>query len=257
MKSLAGFQQTTLINGLRSCRLFQGLPLDDLRQLAEITLPRRLDKGAFLFHEGEPCTGFFIVQAGAINVHRLNAAGKEQVIQVFRPGDSFAEASVVSETGYPAHARALETSLVLQVRKDGFVAVLRRHPELALRILGSMSHHLRVLVARIEDLTAKDVETRLANWLLHRCPEPDAVKPVVIELPTTKRLLASELGTVSETFSRTLAKFREQKLVSVNGRKVTVLQPARLQALLQHNLGVEHTEPGTAAKGWTCRDFSG
>ncbi|HOW67908.1 MAG TPA: Crp/Fnr family transcriptional regulator [Candidatus Paceibacterota bacterium] len=257
MKSLAGFQQTTLVNGLRSCRLFQGLPLDDLRQLADITLPRRLDKGAYLFHEGEPCTGFFIVQAGAINVHRLNAAGKEQVIQVFRPGDSFAEAAVVSETGFPAHARALESALVLQVRKDGFLAVLRRNPELALRILGSMSHHLKVLVARIEDLTAKDVETRLANWLLQRCPEPEAVKPVMIELTTTKRLLASELGTVSETFSRTLAKFREQKLVSVSGRKVTVLQPARLRALLRRNLGGSDMELDGSAKGWTCRDFSG
>jgi CRP/FNR family transcriptional regulator len=53
----------------------------------------------------------------------------------------------------------------------------------------------------------------------------------------TKRVLAAELGTVSETFSRTLAKFREQKLIGVAGKVVTVLSPARLTKLLRRNLG--------------------
>jgi len=97
--------------------------------------------------------------------------------------------------------------------------------------------HLRVLVGQLEDLTLKDVETRLANWLIKRCPDPDSEKPVAIELRTTKGVLASELGTVSETFSRTLAKFREQKLVSVRGKVVTVLSPVRLKSLLRKNLG--------------------
>ena len=100
-----------------------------------------------------------------------------------------------------------------------------------------MSQHLRVLVGLLDDLTLKDVETRLANWLVKRCPNPEAQTPVRIELTMTKRVLAAELGTVSETFSRTLAKFREQKLVSVKGKTLTVLSPAKLNALLRRNLG--------------------
>jgi CRP/FNR family transcriptional regulator len=53
----------------------------------------------------------------------------------------------------------------------------------------------------------------------------------------TKRMLAAELGTVSETFSRTLAKFREQKLVSVKGKTLVVLSPVSLAGLLRRNLG--------------------
>ena len=100
-----------------------------------------------------------------------------------------------------------------------------------------MSGPLRVLIGQIEDLTLKDVETRLANWLVKRCPNPQSGRPVKIELTMTKRVLAAELGTVSETFSRTLAKFREQKLLTVKGRIVTILSPARLSALLPRNLG--------------------
>jgi len=235
--SIAEYKQTVLINTLRGCKLFMGLAPADLAALAAITLPKTLAKGDYLFHEGEPPQGFYLVQRGAINVHRVNAAGKEQVIHVFRTGESFAEATLATETGYPADARAVEPSQVLLIQKAGFLTLLRRQPDLALRMLASMSMHLRLLVGQLEDLTLKDVETRLANWLIKRCPQPESPQPVAIELPGTKRVLAAELGTVGETFSRTLAKFREQGLVGVKGKTVTVLSPAGLSALLRRNLG--------------------
>jgi len=222
---------------LRRCQLFAGLPPNDLDAIIAITIVKSFEKGEYVFHEGAPSHGFYVVQKGAINVHRVNATGKEQVIHVFREGESFAEATLATESGYPADARALESSQVLLVQKAGFLALLRRQPELALRILSSMGLHLRVLVAQIEDLTLKDVETRLANWLVKRCPNPDGQQPVTIQLKSTKRVLAAELGTVSETFSRSLAKFRDQNILSVNGKSMTVLNPAKLSALLRRHLG--------------------
>jgi len=235
--TLAELKQTAIANALRSCQLFAGVPSAELNAIAEITVIKSVSKGSYLFHEGDPSTGFYLVQTGAINVHRVNAVGKEQVIHVFRVGESFAEGALATEKGYPADARAVEPSQVLLVQKAGILALLRRQPELALRMLGSMSAHLRILVAQLEDLTLKDVETRLANWLLKRCPDSASEKPVKIVLSMTKRVLAAELGTVSETFSRTLAKFREQELITVKGKTVTVLSPARLSALLRRNLG--------------------
>jgi len=226
-----------IIGTLRSCQLFVGLPSHDLENIADVTVPKALAKGDYLFHEGDSAHGFYIVQSGSINVHRVNAVGKEQIIHVFRAGESFAEVALASEKGYPADARALESTQVLLVQKDGILALLRRQPELALRMLGSMSSHLRILVGQLEDLTLKDVETRLANWLVKRCPNPKSEQPVRIDLTMTKRVLAAELGTVSETFSRTLAKFREQKLLSVKGKSFVVLSPARLEAVLRRNLG--------------------
>lgn len=235
--NFAELKKIGLANTLRSCQLFTGLPLADLENIAAVTVLKSLDKDEYLFREGDPAHGFYIVQSGAINVHRVSAAGKEQIIHVFRAGESFAEVALATDKGYPADARSLETTQVLLVQKAGILALLRRQPELALRMLGSMSSHLRVLVGQLEDMTLKDVETRLANWLIKRCPKPDSDQPVRIELTATKRVLAAELGTVSETFSRTLAKFREQKLLAVKGKNLTVLSPARLSALLRRNLG--------------------
>jgi len=234
--SVSEFRHAAIVNTLRTCQLFAGLGMTELNSIATITVIKSLDKGDYLFREGDPSYGFYIVQRGAVNVHRVNTAGKEQVIHVFRVGESFAEGTLATDAGYPADARAVEPTQVLQIQKIGFLALLRRQPELALRMLGSMSAHLRVLVAQLEDLTLKDVETRLANWLVKQCPDPESDEPVEVHLNGTKRVLAAELGTVSETFSRTLAKFRDLELLEVRGKTLTVLNPCRLAALLDGNL---------------------
>ena len=233
----AELKEAALVQALRSARLFVGLGNDDLRRIAGMVTTRDLDSGEYLFREGEPSKGFYIVRSGALCVHRVNAAGKEQVIHVFRAGESLAEATLTTDQGYPANARAVQSSQILLIRKEGFVDMLRQNPELALRMLASMAVHLHVLVGQIEDLTLKDVETRLANWLLKQCPKPLGTDPFVVVLRGTKRALAAELGTVSETFSRTLAKLRELQLVDVDGPHITIRHPQELQELLRKNLG--------------------
>ncbi len=232
-----GFRQIATLRVLRECRLFSGLPPESLELIAGMVRAKRLDKGDYLFREGAPADGFYVVQSGAINIHRVNAMGKEQVIAVFRASQSFAEAAVASEGGYPADARALEDSTILLVPKTAFLDGLRRDPGLALRMLGSMSLHLRDLVGRLDDMKLKDVESRLAHWLLKQCPQPLTSAPVTIHLDRTKRLLAAELGTVSETLSRTLAKWRDQHLVRVATKSITLPDPLALDAVLRANLG--------------------
>jgi CRP/FNR family transcriptional regulator len=235
--TLPELRQAAIIASLRSCQLFAGLGTADLQSVAGLVAIRTVPKDSYLFHEGDPSTGFYLVQKGAINVHRVNAAGKEQVIHVFRPGETFAEAALATTQGYPADARAVESSQVLLIDKTGFMDLLRRQPEIGMRLLASMSLHLRVLVTQLEDLTLKDVETRLANWLIKRCPDPQGEAPVSIALKDTKRVLAAELGTVSETLSRTFAKLRAQGLILVKGQTISIQSPARLRALLRRNLG--------------------
>ncbi|HUL54482.1 MAG TPA: Crp/Fnr family transcriptional regulator [Opitutaceae bacterium] len=224
---------TAFASTLRCCQLFSGLSAEDLEAIAAFAVLRSLERGEYLFRQGAASEGFYVVQRGAINVHRVSAAGKEQVIHVFRMGESFAEAALASPTGYPADARAVEASTVLLIPKGPVLALIGRRPDLALRMLGSMSQHLRVLVGMLDDLTLKDVETRLVNWLLKQSRGQAGAVP----LPGTKRVLAAELGTSSETLSRTLRALRDRRLITVAARAITVCDPAALRAILRRNLG--------------------
>jgi CRP-like cAMP-binding protein len=224
---------TGLLGTLRCSQLFTGLAPEDLEGFAGAARAINVAKDAYLYHKGEVSRGFYVVQSGAINVHRVSAAGKEQVIHVFRAGESFAEASLTSPTGYPADARALEPSVVLLLPKDDVLRLIAKNPTLALRMLGSLSAHLRVLIGLLEDLTLKDVETRLVNWIVKH----SGGAPGPVPLHGTKRVLAAELGISSETLSRSLGRLRDRKCISVAPRAITVRDPRALEAILRRNLG--------------------
>jgi hypothetical protein len=101
----------------------------------------------------------------------------------------------------------------------------------------------------VDDLTLKDVKTRLAHWLVQRCPDPASNQPCQVQLPMTKHMLASELGTGSETLSRTLATFRNQKLLSVAGRTITLLCPSKLARSFGYSLRQSAPRAGECAGG--------
>lgn len=222
---------------LRGCSMFADVSADDLGRIAAFVETRRARRGDYLFREGDAARGFFIIRLGAVNVHRVGADGVEKTIHVFRQGQSFAEGALAGDGGYPASARAVEDCELLFLPRAAFLALLRSHADLALRMIGSMSQHLRLLVNALEDLQGKDVETRLINWLLKRCPPPRRSAPVEIALDVTKAVLAAELSTRSETLSRALARLRDAGHIEVAGKRIRVLSPARLEAQFRTNLG--------------------
>ena len=118
------------------------------------------------------------------------------------------------------------------LKEDGELA---RRPELGLRMLGSMSQHLRVLVSLIEDMTLKDVETRFINWLMKQVPV--GAREFSVELSFAKRVLAAELGTSSESLSRTFARLRDDGLLTVKGKKLHLRDVPALQARFRRLLG--------------------
>ncbi|MGC8744269.1 MAG: Crp/Fnr family transcriptional regulator [Verrucomicrobiia bacterium] len=240
MKDLFGELKTAaIVATLRHCRLFTGLGKDDIEKIAGITVIKTFEKGDYVFRQNEPSHGFYIVQKGAINVHRVNKFGREQVIHIFRDGESFAEASLTMETGYPADARAEESSQLLLVQKSGFMNLLRSQPELAIRMFVAMSLHLRSLVEQLEEVSLKTVEGRLANWLLKRLPSNVSNEPVIIQLEVPKRVLAAELGTVSETLSRSFAKFKTLGIINVKGKQITILSSPELRKFVKSDADID------------------
>lgn len=230
--STAGLSSLARVAALRSCRLFESLSPPDLEHIAGCTILRKLARGEFLFHEGEPTRGFFIVRSGAVHLHRIGADGREKTIHIFRAGESFAEGTLAEDSGYPAHACAVENSVIAFVARDEFLDFLKLRPDLALRMLASMSQHLRVLVNALDDMAQKDVDTRLAHWLLKRCPWPLRADPEEIRLDVAKTVLAGELRVRHETLSRSLHRLKDLGLLETSGRTVRLLNPLKLEGLL-------------------------
>lgn len=224
-------RQAALQYSISKASIFAGLPAEDLGQITTYAVLRSLRRDEYIFRQGEPVAGFYIVRSGLVNVHRLNAHGREQIVHLLRAGDSFAERAITSPSGYPASARAVEDSEVILIPIEEFKAHLKKKPDLAWRMVASMSQHLRSLVHTLEGLRFKEVETRLIHWLLQRCPEVTSREPVEIVFGTTKGKLASDLATRIETLSRTFRKLRLAGHIEVHPKSAVVLCPEKLHEL--------------------------
>lgn len=216
----------TCLEFLGATRLFGGLGMSDLRTIESCSEMRSIPKGGYLFREGDRTAGLFVVGKGEMNIHRIDPGGREMVIRMFRAGDSFGEAFLADQQACPVSARAESASMVVLVRRADLIQLTRVQPEIAMRLLASMSQHLRGLVDRLGSLQHSTVAERLRDWLLSRCVLGVDGGPVTIELSLRKHLLAAEIGTVPETLSRTLSRFRDRGWVHCEGSAVTIHDPA-------------------------------
>ena len=217
-------RQIAIVAVLRQTHMFATLGSEDIEAVCDCCVTRKLQKGETLFNEGQNADGFYIVQSGAINVFRITPDGREQIICVFRPPDTFAEVILATTETYPANAVALQSSQVIMIQKDRFRELILRKPKLSLHMIASMSLHLKHLVNSIQDIKGRHIEYRLADWLLRHAPDPVVGQPLVYELPVSKKILAGQLGVTSETLSRTLSRFRKEKLIKINGSEIEILQ---------------------------------
>ncbi len=214
---------------LRACTLFAALAPEDLRDLGAVSGARDHADGEFLFRADDPAEGFHIVIDGVVKVCRFGADGREQVLHLLGPGDACGEVPMFQGTEYPAHALCMGPVRTLYLLREPFIALARRKVEILLSMLGVLSMRLRHMVQLVDDLALKEVSARLAKHLLDLSARAGGARTV--ELETSKAMLASRLGTIAETLSRTLAKMKRRKIVGVARNAVTILDARGLQVL--------------------------
>ncbi len=211
---------------LKQCPMFAGVTEPDLEALLQVCRSRDYEKGELLFSDGDPAAGFYVLASGKVKIYKLSPEGKERILHIVHPVATFAEAAIFGDGRYPAYAEPLETSRLVFFPKREFLDLLQRQGRIAINMIGGLSRFLRQFATQVEELTFKDVPARLARYVLDLAGD---ARQVV--LPISKSQLASNLGTVSETLSRTLRKLSDDDLIAVEGRTIRILDADRLAEL--------------------------
>ena len=209
---------------IHRCHLFSGLTEANVRLLEDVVKIRQYKRNEVLFEEGMKAEGFFIVQSGKVKVYKLSPEGKERILHVVLPGQSFADAAIFADGNYPAFAETLTASELLFFPKNDFLGLLHSHSQLSINMIAGLSKYLRQFTVQIEDLTFRDVPARLARYLV----SIGADNMNGLQLPYSKAQLASNLGTTSETLSRTFRKLADEDIILVSGKNIKILNVDRL-----------------------------
>jgi len=209
--------------------LFAGTTDDDLDALLRVCRRIECERGELVFSEGEKAAGFYLVGGGRVKIYKLSAEGKERLLHVVHPGDSFAEAAMFADGLYPANAETLDKGWLVFFPRRDFITLLTENSRIAINMIAGLSRFLRQFAGQIEELTFRDVPARLASYLVENAP-PTAASFV---LPISKTQLASRLGTVSETLSRTFRKLSDEGTIRVEGKTIVLLDRERLEELAE------------------------
>lgn len=208
------------------CGLFEGLPAEQLAEIEQITSKKQFEKGETLFFEGDEGEGFYMLVSGKVKIFKISPGGKEYILHICHPGEMIAEAPVFHGYPFPANGETLEKSSLLFFPRDRFVQLVHKTPSIAINMLGLLSMRLRRFANQIENLSLKEVPSRLAGYLLYSLDEQG--EGDTIELGISKGQLASLLGTIPETLSRILSKMSKDGLIEVQGKMITILDKERL-----------------------------
>ncbi len=183
-------------------------------------------KEEFLFFPQEKAPGFYYLLSGEIRVFRMDAKGKEIEIARLRPGDFIGEAVAIASESYPAFAQAVKPAEVLYFESQKVWREIEINPAVAKFFLVLLARKCLLLNERIEALNLSTVRQRLIRFLLLGC---SGDRGCLIDLKIKKADLARELGTISETLSRILKGLKNEGVIEVEGKKIRILDCARLR----------------------------
>ncbi len=198
--------------------LFAAISRDTLNTLAAAALLRRYERDAQLFQAGDQPEYLHILVHGSVQLSAGTPDGREAVVELLHPIDTFIMAAVLTSQPYLMSARAVEPAQVLLLPARVLLAELKTNPELALTLLGSMAQQYRHMVREIKDLRLRTASQRLAVYLLHLVESAGSEQA---RLPCDKKLLAARLGMTPESLSRAISELRNHG-VNVRGDEVRI-----------------------------------
>ena len=164
-----------------SIPFFSGLSREQLAEVGRIAVEKRFRKGEVIFSEGDEGDGFYLVIDGRVKVFKLSADGKEHILHVFAAGQPFGEVPVFAGEQFPANAAAIADTRAMFFPRAAFLTLIGKNPLLAMKMLSDLSHKLRQFSTQIENLSLKEIPSRLASYLLYLASEQSQTDQVESE----------------------------------------------------------------------------
>lgn len=196
--------------------IFNHLARNEMMEILKRSRQMTFEKSDLIYHAGDPLEYLYIVHIGRVKIYQLFESGKEQLLRILETGEFMGELALFSEKVLDSYAEAIERTEICAIHKDDFQEIMQNHPTIPMKILSEFSNRLEETEYLVGQLSAKDVETRTASYLvkLFEAQESDQ-----IQLPMSKGDLASYLGTTQETISRRLSSFQTKGWIAQKGHR--------------------------------------
>ena len=212
---------------LKTNPYFEGLSSSELEAIGGLVFEKKYQRDEMLLLEGEEAEALYFVVAGAVKIFKTSADGKEQILAIMRPPETFNEVPVLNGGINPASAQAMTPLVVYGIRSSDMQAILRRYNRVALNIIQVMAKRLRHMISLVEDLSFRHVIGRVARILLEYAGNESAAGTRL-----TQRDMAAMAGTAREVVSRSLKALEDDGIINIDRHRIIVKNRQALQEMV-------------------------
>jgi len=215
----------------KALSFFSELDSFDLKNLSENKTCNFYKKGHIIFYEGRISTGVYCLEHGRAKIYRVGMDGKEQILRLATSGSLLGIRALLEDERYSASASTLEDSVICFINKSFFFHLMKKYPKMNAEIVSYLCKMLKEAEDKIISIAQKPVRERLAESLLilNRVFKPNGKSEIKHNISLPREDLANIVGTATETVIRLLHDFKEEKLIEVDGRSITLTNMEELK----------------------------
>ncbi|MFC2010029.1 Crp/Fnr family transcriptional regulator [Chloroflexota bacterium] len=211
---------------LKSIPYFAGLSPAELDSIKQLIFERKVERREIILHEDEPAGAVFFVVSGAVKVFKTSVEGKEQILNIVRPGDSFNDVAVFDDSLTLVDAQAMGPVVLYELRKSEFRTLLQNYPQLALNTIKVLAGRVRQLISLVEDLSFRQVISRVARILLENASDGAGNGHRL-----TQQEMAAMAGSAREVVSRSLRALEDEGIIRLNRQRIVITDKEALRGM--------------------------
>lgn len=206
--------------------VLEPLSKEELERLAARCPGTRLERGEYLYHSKEHDGGLFLIEEGRVRVYRSSSQGDQLTLALLSAG------TVLSSRRLQGlYAEVMEPSTISFMEREYLESLIRKKPEVGLRLADLLAERLRLMDARMSDVIHKEVPARLASLILRLLDEEGVVgrERYTIPTPYTHERLGTMIGAKRVAVARAFRELREAGAVEVEQSRLHVRDLKTLQ----------------------------
>ncbi|MFC2020619.1 Crp/Fnr family transcriptional regulator [Chloroflexota bacterium] len=213
---------------LKSIPYFAGLSPAELDSVKQLVLEREVERGAMILYDDEPAEALYFVVSGAVKVFKTSIEGKEQILKVVRPGESFNDVPVFDDGPNPTSAQAMVPVVLYELSKSDLRVLLQNHPKIAMNTIKVLAEQVRQMVSLVEDLSFRHVIGRVARILHEQTRDGAGPGPRL-----TQQEMAAMAGSAREVVSRSLRTLEEEGLIRLARHRIVITDKEALREMVE------------------------
>jgi CRP-like cAMP-binding protein len=186
----------------------------------------KLDRGQFVFFEGDQADALYLIESGVIEANVVHGDGKVYIFHFIFPGEVFGESAIYGQDYYPFSAVARKEALVWKIPRDDLLAVLDSDPAFKTFMLETVGQKLESSYTKARCIAGERVEKRVACILLKTLDQQHGIYSNCIEkldTPLTNRDISGLIGSTEETVSRVMSRLKKEGIIAIEDKQLVVL----------------------------------